>query len=141
MREQQSKGDDVSLVQFASPDDSTEVLAQQIHKLNTNIADKKAQLAPVIKDLRPLRQRCQDLQHEYETSKVAYDTTAAGLESAMSKLQQEVKKSEAEAAKLESQEFRAKCELEVLAAYEQLLQDEMKCFVASDGDIKEKSLQ
>lgn len=122
-------------------DMSVDELTGCIRKLNADITDKKAQLAPVIKDLRPLRQQCQDLQAEYEQKKGVYDATAAGLESALAKLEQEVRKCEQEATKLESNEYKAKCELEVHHAYESMLADEMRCFVSTDGDDKSKSIQ
>ena len=39
-------------------------------------------------ELRPLREKCQELTAEYEQKKHIYDTTAAGLESATAKLEQ-----------------------------------------------------
>jgi hypothetical protein len=39
-------------------------------------------------ELRPLRERCQELTAEYEQKKHVYDTTTAGLESATAKLEQ-----------------------------------------------------
>lgn len=126
---------------FRSQDDSIEQITASIRKLNAEITDKKAQLAPVIKDLRPLRQQCQDLQFDYEQKKANYDTTAAGLESALVKLEQETKRFEQEANRLESSEFRAKCDLEILTAYEAVLAEEMKCFVSTDGEDKSRSMQ
>ena len=57
-------------------------------KLNATISAKKADLAPVIKELRPLRQQAQEMETEYNEKKSAYDQLAAGLESNRSKLEQ-----------------------------------------------------
>ena len=61
---------------------------RQVTKLNMTISVKKADLAPVIKELRPLRQRSQEIETSHNEKKSAYDTLAAGLESNRSKLEQ-----------------------------------------------------
>ncbi|NXW31049.1 IFT81 protein, partial [Phaetusa simplex] len=60
----------------------------QVKKLNTMVAEKKASLAPVIKELRQLRQKCQELTQECDEKKIQYDSCAAGLESNRSALEQ-----------------------------------------------------
>ncbi|XP_040071551.1 intraflagellar transport protein 81 homolog isoform X2 [Ixodes scapularis] len=80
--------------QKASLDDrknaTLEDMAAMVTSLNSRITDKKGRLAPIIKDLRPLRKSCQDLTIEYEKKKSTYDSCAAGLESNLSRLEQEV---------------------------------------------------
>ncbi|CAN8021022.1 unnamed protein product, partial [Ixodes persulcatus] len=80
--------------QKASLDDrknaTLEDMAAMVTNLNSRITDKKGRLAPIIKDLRPLRKSCQDLTIEYEKKKSTYDSCAAGLESNLSRLEQEV---------------------------------------------------
>uniref|UniRef100_A0A7N8WMI0 Intraflagellar transport protein 81 homolog n=1 Tax=Mastacembelus armatus TaxID=205130 RepID=A0A7N8WMI0_9TELE len=63
-------------------------MSEMVKKLNSMMVEKKSALAPIIKELRSLRQRCQDLSHEYEEKKVQYESCAAGLESNRSKLEQ-----------------------------------------------------
>ncbi|KAI1286919.1 Intraflagellar transport protein 81 -like protein [Halotydeus destructor] len=116
-------------------------LTMVIKQLNTDITDKKAKLAPVIKDLRPLRQQHQDLQYDHDQKKATYDATAAGLEGTLGKLDTEVKKLHAEASKLQSAEFKLQCETEQFTAYASLLEQEMKYFVSSDDEHKGHSLQ
>ena len=53
-------------------------------------------LAPIIKELRPLRQQNADLQVEYDEKKHSYDTLLLQLESGMSRLEQDVKKAQDE---------------------------------------------
>ncbi|KAG0419791.1 hypothetical protein HPB47_003879 [Ixodes persulcatus] len=80
--------------QKASLDDrknaTLEDMAAMVTNLNSRITDKKGRLAPIIKNLRPLRKSCQDLTIEYEKEKCTYDSCAAGLESNLSRLEQEV---------------------------------------------------
>ncbi|KAK1801049.1 hypothetical protein P4O66_022754 [Electrophorus voltai] len=66
-------------------------MSVMVKKLNVAVEEKKAALSPLIKELRPLRQQCQELSQEYEVKKALYDTCAAGLESNRSKLEQEVR--------------------------------------------------
>lgn len=100
-------------------------------KLSDAITAKKNQLAPIIKDLRPMRQRAQDLQQEAESKKSTYDTTAATLESNLVKLDNEVKRLSEEKESLESKEYKIKCELEVLNAYEDLMKLENQLTVVT----------
>uniref|UniRef100_A0A667XY96 Intraflagellar transport protein 81 homolog n=1 Tax=Myripristis murdjan TaxID=586833 RepID=A0A667XY96_9TELE len=62
-------------------------MSEMVKKLNSVIAEKKSALAPIIKELRSLRQRCQELTQEYEEKKAHYESCAAGLESNRSKLE------------------------------------------------------
>ncbi|KAK3094389.1 hypothetical protein FSP39_001105 [Pinctada imbricata] len=68
-----------------------EDISDMVQRLTKKIAEKKNSLAPIIKELRPMRQRAQELTGEYESKKHQYDTAAAGLESNMAKLEQEVR--------------------------------------------------
>ena len=62
-----------------------------VYQLTLRISERKARLAPIIKELRPLRQQSQDMQMEYDEKKHSYDSTALQLQSNMSKLEGEVK--------------------------------------------------
>ena len=100
-------------------------------KLTDAINAKKSQLAPIIKDLRPLRQRAYDLQQEAENKKSNYDSTAATLESNLAKLENEVKRLSDEKEALETKEFKMKCELEVITAHEDLIKSENRLTVVT----------
>jgi intraflagellar transport protein 81 len=95
--------------------DSMEDLTLVIKKLNEEISAKKAAMAPVIKDLRPMRQKAYDVETECEKKKSVYDATAAGLESNLKDLEQEVNRMRDECESLESRESRGKCDREVLS--------------------------
>jgi len=119
---------------------TAEELNDILRKLNDQINQKKAILAPVIKDLRPLRQQCQDLQSDYEQRKQAYDSCAAGLESNVVKLENEIKHLNKEINAMESKKYLIQCQLEVMNARQQLLDEEMKLFVSQEPEDKEKSI-
>ena len=59
--------------------------------MTMKISERKARLAPIIKELRPLRQQCQDLQIEYDDKKHKYDSTALQLQSSMGQLETSVR--------------------------------------------------
>uniref|UniRef100_A0A3P8NBI6 Intraflagellar transport protein 81 homolog n=1 Tax=Astatotilapia calliptera TaxID=8154 RepID=A0A3P8NBI6_ASTCA len=63
-------------------------MSEMVKKLNSMIVEKKSALAPIIKELRSLRQQSQELGQEYEEKKAQYESCAAGLESNRSKLEQ-----------------------------------------------------
>lgn len=114
--------------------ETLEELTTVTKKLSDAISSKKAKLAPIIQDLRPLRQTAVDLQQEADAKKSSYDTTAATLESNLSKLQSEVKRLSDDKESLESQEFRCNCDLEVLNVYEELVDNEMLLNVTDVDD-------
>uniref|UniRef100_A0A3Q2XIJ1 Intraflagellar transport protein 81 homolog n=1 Tax=Hippocampus comes TaxID=109280 RepID=A0A3Q2XIJ1_HIPCM len=63
-------------------------MSEMVKQLNSVIVEKKSALAPIIKELRSLRQQCQVLNQEYEEKKSQYESCAAGLESNRSRLEQ-----------------------------------------------------
>jgi intraflagellar transport protein 81 len=65
-----------------------EEMSALVQQLSMKISDRKARLAPIIKELRPLRMQSQDLQVDYEARKSSYDTLLLQLESSMSRLEQ-----------------------------------------------------
>lgn len=120
--------------------DSTQDLAVIIKKLNEEINQKKALLAPVIKELRPLRQKAFDLETGCGQKKTAYDSVAAGLETRLTDLEQEVRRLRDESQSLESRAFQAKCDRDVLTAYQSLFQKE-QALIASVGTNQDPSNQ
>lgn len=121
--------------------ENSESLRAIISDLNEKISKKKVELAPLVKDLRPLRQQVHELQIEHDQKKSKYDSSAADLESDLSKVEKIVKKLREESDSLASTCFTAKMELDVAKAYADLIDAEMKYFVSDDPDDREKSLQ
>uniref|UniRef100_A0A673ZLY5 Intraflagellar transport protein 81 homolog n=1 Tax=Salmo trutta TaxID=8032 RepID=A0A673ZLY5_SALTR len=109
----------------------------QVKKLNSTIVEKKSALAPIIKELRPLRQQCQ-LTQEYEEKKAQYDSCAAGLESNRSKLEQEVRALREEMAQEENRYHYINCMKEMQM---QRAAEEMKAYVSPDPQERRKTIR
>ncbi|KAI5095291.1 intraflagellar transport protein 81-like, partial [Silurus meridionalis] len=88
-------------------------MSEMVKKINLAISEKKSALSPLIKELRPLRQDCQELSQQYEEKKTLYDTCAAGLESNRSKLEQEVRTLREETSQGENRYHQINCMKEV----------------------------
>ena len=118
---------------------NTDELRTTINELNESINLKKAQLAPLVKDLRPLRQQCQELQLEFDRKKGKYDSLAASLETNVVKLESMVKKYRNEFNSLSSSKFTLEMELEVLNVVQSLVDLELRYYVANTVEDKERS--
>ena len=59
----------------------------KILKLNSKISKKKAELQPIIKELKQLREEIDDMSGEHEARKNKYDQINAGFESNRSQLE------------------------------------------------------
>uniref|UniRef100_A0A673BJW5 Intraflagellar transport protein 81 homolog n=1 Tax=Sphaeramia orbicularis TaxID=375764 RepID=A0A673BJW5_9TELE len=113
-------------------------MSEMVKKLNSMIVEKKSALAPIIKELRSLRQRCQELSQEYEEKKAQYESCAAGLESNRSKLEQDVKVLRDATAQDENQYHYINCMSEMQI---QRAADEMKAYVSSDPQERKKAIR
>ncbi|CAJ1068326.1 intraflagellar transport protein 81 homolog [Xyrichtys novacula] len=116
-------------------------MSEMVKKLNFMIADKKTALAPVIKELRSLRQRCQELSQEYEEKKGQYESCTAGLESNRSKLEQEVKVLREETAQDENRYHYLNSMSEIIEMQIQRAAEETKAYVSSDPQEKKKTIR
>uniref|UniRef100_A0A673BFQ5 Intraflagellar transport protein 81 homolog n=1 Tax=Sphaeramia orbicularis TaxID=375764 RepID=A0A673BFQ5_9TELE len=116
-------------------------MSEMVKKLNSMIVEKKSALAPIIKELRSLRQRCQELSQEYEEKKAQYESCAAGLESNRSKLEQDVKVLRDATAQDENQYHYINCMSEIIEMQIQRAADEMKAYVSSDPQERKKKLR
>ncbi|KAA0199560.1 hypothetical protein HAZT_HAZT007344 [Hyalella azteca] len=70
--------------------ETLEQMSAMVIELNNKIGDRKSRLAPIIKELRPLRQRQQELAVEHAEKKQSYDSVAVGLDSTVGKLERDV---------------------------------------------------
>ncbi|XP_062854560.1 intraflagellar transport protein 81 homolog isoform X2 [Trichomycterus rosablanca] len=116
-------------------------MSGMVKKLNAAISEKKSALSPLIKELRPLRQQCQELTQEHDEKKALYDTCAAGLESNSSKLNQEVRTFRDETAQEENRYHNINCMKEIAENHMQRAADEMKAYVSSDPQIRKTSIR
>ncbi|TMS03280.1 Intraflagellar transport protein 81-like protein [Larimichthys crocea] len=116
-------------------------MSEMVKKLNSMIVDKKAALAPIIKELRSLRQRCQELSQEYEEKKAQYESCTAGLESNRSKLEQEVKALREETSQDENRYHYINSMSEIIEMQIQRAAEEMKAYVSSDPQERKKAIR
>ncbi|KAM3868391.1 intraflagellar transport protein 81 homolog [Diretmus argenteus] len=116
-------------------------MSEMVKKLNSMIVEKKSALAPIIKELRTVRQQCQDLTQEYEEKKAQYESCSAGLESNRSKLEQEVKALRDETAQEENRYHYINCMTEVIEMQMQRAAEEMKAYVSSDPQERKKAIR
>ncbi|KAK2902501.1 intraflagellar transport protein 81 homolog [Channa argus] len=116
-------------------------MSEMVKKLNSMIVEKKSALAPIIKELRSLRQRCQELSQEYEEKKVQYESCAAGLESNRSKLEQDVKALREETAQEENRYHYINSMSEIIEMQIQRAAEEMKAYVSSDPQERKKAIR
>ncbi|KXJ17310.1 intraflagellar transport protein 81 homolog [Exaiptasia diaphana] len=107
--------------------------------MNATISEKKSALAPVIKELRPMRQKCQEITEDYEEKKAQYENLAAGLESNLSKLEQEVRGLREEISSEESRYHYLQCMMKVLEVQQKRIEDEMNAYRAQDPAERKKS--
>nr|CAD7444863.1 unnamed protein product [Timema bartmani] len=118
-----------------------EDISSLVQQLSQRIASKKAQLAPIIKELRPLREQHQELSTEYEKKKKIHDTTAAGLESSTGKLEQEVKSLREDLEEDESQCYMLEAQCVIYQVRLDRLTEEIKFYISSNPGDKARSLR
>ncbi|KAL8180138.1 UNVERIFIED_CONTAM: Intraflagellar transport protein 81 [Gekko kuhli] len=116
-------------------------MSEMVKKLNALVADKKSSLAPIIKDLRQLRQKCQELTQACEEKKTQYDSCAAGLESSRSALAQEVKVLREECGQEKSRYHHTNCMKRILDVQLQRAKEEMKMYISPDPQERRKAIR
>ena len=116
-------------------------MSDKIQQLNASITQKKTSLAPLIKEIRPLRQKHQELLATHTEKKMAYDTVAAGVESQRAHIEQEVRAYWEETTAEESRYHYLQCMLKSVELQRQRVAQEMKSYVSGDPAEKRKSLR
>ncbi|XP_061527009.1 intraflagellar transport protein 81 homolog [Phycodurus eques] len=116
-------------------------MSEMVKQLNSMIVEKKSALAPIIKELRSLRQQCQVLNQEHEEKKSQYESCGAGLESNRSKLEQEVKALREETAQEENRYHYINCKSEITEMQIQRAAEEMKAYVSSDVQERKRAIR
>ncbi|VDO57439.1 unnamed protein product [Schistosoma margrebowiei] len=112
-----------------------EEMSKIIQQLNNRINTKRTQLAPIIRELRQLRQRAQELSQIHAEKKSAYDALTASQESQSIRLEQEVRTIR-EAEKNEESKFHyLTANLELLHIQQNRLQDEIRGYVTNSSHV------
>merc|ERR1712025_1218460 len=109
-----------------------------VEKLNKVIQEKKASLAPIIKELRPIRQKHQETLAEYEEKKSQYESIGAGLESNRSQLEQSVSALREEVFNQDSRYYYMQCMSKIAQSRLDRANHEMRAYTSGD---KKKSLR
>ena len=112
-----------------------------VHQLTLKISERKSRLAPIIKELRPLRQQCQDMQIDHDEKKSQYDSTALQLQSNMAQLEAGVKSLRDEILGSESKFQILHNQRLMLSTWQERVTEEMKIYVSKDTEDKHKSLR
>ena len=121
--------------------ETLEDMSGLVHQLTLKIAERKSRLAPIIKELRPLRQQCQDMQIEYDEKKHHYDSTALQLQSNMSKLETNVRGMRDEILGSESKFHTLHNQKIMLEVWQERVTEEMKLYVSNKPEDKQKSFR
>ena len=143
-RETQEAIEDASAAKSQLDDQTGKKLTDMtstVNELVATIESKKASLAPVIKEVRPLRQKHQELQAEHAEKKLTYDGVAVGLQSQRSGIEREVNALWEETMAEESRFHYLECMLKSLKLQQERVAAEMKCYISSDPAEKRKSLR
>ncbi|OON22646.1 hypothetical protein X801_01449 [Opisthorchis viverrini] len=108
-----------------------EEMSQIVQQLTNRINAKRSQLAPILRELRPLRQKAQELSQVHQEKKAAYDALAAGRETQTVRLEQDVRAAR-EAGKIEESRFHYLSAVMGIARVQQYkLQEEMRGYLAA----------
>ncbi|XP_067948195.1 intraflagellar transport protein 81 homolog [Watersipora subatra] len=118
-----------------------EDMSEMVQKFHKRIAEKKSDLAPIIKELRPLRQRHQEVSQLYDAAKSKYDAAAAGYENSRSKVENEVRSYREEIAAGESRLFYLNSMMKIIENQNQKIANEMKAYMSSDPQERKKSFR
>ncbi|XP_018021151.1 intraflagellar transport protein 81 homolog [Hyalella azteca] len=119
--------------------ETLEQMSAMVIELNNKIGDRKSRLAPIIKELRPLRQRQQELAVEHAEKKQSYDSVAVGLDSTVGKLERDVNTLYDDIIKKETQYHLLATQKEVMEYRLQQAENEIKLYLSSDAQDKKKA--
>ncbi len=112
-----------------------------LRQLNDRIESKKSCLAPLIKEVRPLRLKHQEILAEHTEKKSLYDGVAVGLQVQRSGLDQEVLSLWSEVAGMETNYHYTHCKLKSLQLQEERVAAEVRSYVGSTSTEGKKSLR
>jgi intraflagellar transport protein 81 len=113
-------------------------MADELHK---TILEKKANLGPMIRDVRPLRVQFQELSAEHADKKATYDMTCAGLESNLSRLDHEVRVLREEIRQDESRYHQLHTAKQLATVKHQLVTAELKSYAPGVDSEKKQTFR
>lgn len=116
-------------------------MSGMVSQLTMKIGERKSRLAPIIKELRPLRQQVQEKEADFEDKKHQYDALTLQLESSMSRVEQEVRKFQEEVLFNETKHHHLEMKNHNLELLLTRAQEEIKLYVSSKTEDKKKSVR
>lgn len=118
-----------------------EDMSEMVRRLHSDIAERRNVLAPILREIRPLREKLQELTPDYDSKKQLYERTSAGLESNMSKLEQEVRGFSEECRAEECRYHYLNCMMGLLECQQDRITEEMKCYVSHEVGEKKRTMR
>lgn len=115
-------------------------MAAGVEQLNEKIASKKASLAPIIRELRPLREQNQELSADHAEKKAAYENLVASFESRRSQLEHEVRVFREQCLQEESRYHYLQAMKKSTLIQQQRIANEMKIYTAGESS-RQKTLR
>ena len=116
-------------------------MSKRVEQIKQAIEDKKITLAPLIRDVRPLRQEHHKLLTNHTDLKNTYDNLAVGFQTNRVQIEEEVRQLWEECVAEESQYHFLNCMLESVKLQQQRVATEMRVMVSKDPVEKKKSLR
>ncbi|CAF1337326.1 unnamed protein product, partial [Adineta steineri] len=107
-----------------------------IKTLNNRISSKKAELDPILKEVKPLRAKIQELRNEYEAKKSRYDALNANFETSRSTLESEVRGFYEEQYAQESRFHTLRAQMLINAVQLKRANDEQSSYMSKDKATK-----
>lgn len=141
-RETQEELERVSSKKSASDDVKHKTLddmSDSVKRLNSIIHSKRQELAPQIRELRPLRQKNQELKQDWDDKKKTYDGILAGLESNRAQLEQTVAGLREICYQNESRYFYLKSMNKIIEVQLDRANKELRTYMAATGPEKQRS--
>eukprot|EP01136_Pigoraptor_vietnamica_P035750 Opistho-1_new@101407 len=106
-------------------------ISDMVKQIMQAIADKKAKLSPVIRELRSHRQQCQELEVVYEEKKATYERKLADLDTSKGRVEQEVGQLRSDCARNESQYHYLNCMTQIVEQNLMRAMEELKTYVSN----------
>lgn len=127
--------------QSLSREKTIEELSRRVDQQRRAIEDKKAVLAPLVRDVRPLRKEHQQIKGVHGEHKLAYDNLSAGLQSNRAQLEKDVRTLWDECSSEESRYHYLNCMLESVHHYMERVVAEKTYMVSKDPAVRKKCLR
>ena len=118
-----------------------EDMADLVKRLNARIAEKKQALAPLLKEVRPLRQTVQELSALHGERKTGYDNAAASAAGNYGKLENDVNRLRDQLMNEQSRYYQIMGAISQIEINQQRVADEMHHLVSADPQEKRKSFK